>query len=189
MGRQKENAYLGYGAAAHRSIYGRSQAGRGVSRAFSFAFLGPHKVGRRIVPYKRFCRRQKPWRTPSRSEAFRSATARRAALSAEMANSLRPSIEIVPGYPNGPRPVWAGKKKMRTLGTVQLPTEEFIGRRIKRGRLSAAKNGSWCAECASAPKILILDRLPAVRLWGRGWVVGQPQQVVNAGVKVEGQLL
>ena len=85
--------------------HGRSQAGRGVSRAFSFAFLGPHKVGRRIAPYKRFCRRQKPWRR---------------------ANSLRPSIEIIPGYPNGPWPVWAGKKKMRTLGTVQLPTEAFM---------------------------------------------------------------
>ena len=75
---------------------------------------------------KHFCLWQKSWRTPSRSEAFRSATARRAALSAEMANSLRPSIEIIPGYPGGPRPVWAGKKKMRTLGTVQLPTEAFM---------------------------------------------------------------
>ena len=30
------------------------------------------------------------------------------------------------GYPNGSIPFGRGKKKMRTLGTVQLPTEAFM---------------------------------------------------------------
>ena len=53
-------------------------------------------------PDKRFCLGQKPWRTPSRSEAFRSATARRAALSAEMAEFTSPEHLNLSGTPSGP---------------------------------------------------------------------------------------
>jgi len=42
------------------------------------------------------------------------------------ANSLRPSIEIKIGNPARRKPGWAGKKKMRSLGSVQLPTEAFM---------------------------------------------------------------
>ena len=50
-----------------------------------------------------------------------------------------------------------GKKKMRTLGTVQLPTEAIYGRsqagrRIKRGRLSAAKMGAGARNAHQLPK-------------------------------------
>ena len=38
---------------------------------------------------------------------------------------FRPSIEKI-GNPHGPVRVGVGKKKMRTLGTVQLPTEAFM---------------------------------------------------------------
>ena len=39
---------------------------------------------------------------------------------------FRPSISIAPGDPGKPVCRGAGKKKMRTLGTVQLPTEAFM---------------------------------------------------------------
>ena len=42
------------------------------------------------------------------------------------ANSLRPSIWIHFGTPGKLVCRGAGKKKMRTLGTVQLPTEAFM---------------------------------------------------------------
>ena len=39
---------------------------------------------------------------------------------------FRPSIKIKTGPPHGICRVGMGKKKMRTLGTVQLPTEAFM---------------------------------------------------------------
>ena len=42
------------------------------------------------------------------------------------ANSLRPSILKKQGPPHGVSRVGSGKKKMRTLDTVQLPTEAFM---------------------------------------------------------------
>ena len=141
MGRQKENADLRDGPTAHRGVHGRSQAGRGVSRAFSFAFLGPHKVGRRIAPYKRFCRRQKPWRTPSRSEAFRSATARRAALSAEMAEFTSPEHLNLSGTPSGP-----GRMGTRPISArCRCP----CGMRIP-WRPATRRGSSYC-KCRSGP--------------------------------------
>ena len=101
-GRQEENAYPGYCATAHRSLYGSSQAGRRVT-AFSSAFHPARRGGalRRtsVLP------KAKPWRR---------------------ANSLRPSIWIHFGTPGKLVCRGAGKKKMRTLGTVQLPTEAFM---------------------------------------------------------------
>ena len=54
---------------------------------------------------KHFCLWQKSWRTPSRSEAFRSATARRAALSAEMAEFTSAEHFNPDGVPHGACPV------------------------------------------------------------------------------------
>ena len=42
------------------------------------------------------------------------------------ANSLRPSSLIALGAPGGWFRRGAGKKKMRSLGTVQMPTEAFM---------------------------------------------------------------
>ena len=62
-------------------------------------------MGRRCAPYKCFCLRQKPWRR---------------------ADSLRPSMCNELGDPAGWHIRRGNKKKMRNLGTVQLPTEAFM---------------------------------------------------------------
>ena len=73
---------------------------------FFFAFRGPAQRGGAISAVKRFA----PGKTLAQGEF----------ISPEHVKSFK-------GVPTkGIRPLWGGKKKMRSLGTVQIPTEAFM---------------------------------------------------------------
>ena len=142
-GAGKKDALLGDGSDSDGGIYGGIEAGRGIAASF-LRPLGPHlRWGGTIRAVQGFAQRASPWRR---------------------GNSLAPSLSNPAWGPRGRRRLsWGGQKKMRSLGTVPIPTEAFMAvwkldgeqrvRRFPRAAPAPALSGPGTRRIGKAPKV------------------------------------
>ena len=101
---------------------------------------GPHRVGRRFAPYKRFCRRQKPWRR---------------------ADLLRPSMCNAFGAPAGWHIRWGGQEKDAESGHGAAADGGIHGC-PQAGRVSKEKPSPAGGRCPRRGRMRGIPRRPLI---------------------------